>query len=476
MATFAAEKDNTSEHREERLSDAEAQKHKMAVDPALEEYVPGTDEEKALVRKIDLFLLPTIWLMYLLSYMDRTNIGNAKIAGMADDLGMDSNMYSVTLVVFFIGYVLCEVPSNMILARTRPSRFLPAIMFVWGLVTVGMAWVPTYHGLIGFRVVVGVLEAGFAPGVLLLLSSWYKKSEQSKRFAVYISAAILSGAFGGLLAGAITSGLDGVHGLAGWRWLFIVEGAATSAWSIIAAFILLDFPANSKRLTEAERRLAILRLKSESLIIHTEDQPELGHLAALKVALGNWRTWMFVVGYMAIVGSSTLSYFYPTLVSGLGYEAHIAQYMTIPIYIVAFVCTAVTGIFMDRYPSKRGYVLGAWMSVAMICAIIICAVYNFKARYALLIIMASSLWASNGLALSYTSSTFSEAPAEVRAILLAFVNAMGNLAQIYGAYLFPSDDKPKYLMGFGVISGLCFTGVAAYVGLAVLLKKWPVKK
>lgn len=384
----------------------------------------------------------------------------------------------------------------MILARTRPSRFLPAIMFVWGLVTVGMAWVPTYHGLIGFRVVVGVLEAGFAPGVLLLLSSWYKKSEQSKRFAVYISAAILSGAFGGLLAGAITSGLDGVHGLAGWRWLFIVEGAATSAWSIVAAFILLDFPANSKRLTEAERRLAILRLKSESLIVHSEDQPELGHLAALKVALGNWRTWMFVVGYMvrlhctypifdyfanldfnqAIVGSSTLSYFYPTLVNGLGYDPHIAQYMTIPIYIVAFVCTAVTGIFMDRYPSKRGYVLGAWMSVAMICAIIICAVYNFKARYALLIIMASALWASNGLALSYTSSTFSEAAAEVRAILLAFVNAMGNLAQIYGAYLFPSDDQPKYLMGFGVISGLCFTGVAAYVGLAVLLKKWPVKK
>ncbi|KAH7158216.1 major facilitator superfamily domain-containing protein [Dactylonectria estremocensis] len=471
MATFAAEKDNMSEPREERVSDAEAQKNSMAgIDPALADYVPGTDEEKALVRKIDLFLLPTIWLMYLLSYMDRTNIGNAKIAGMADDLGMDSNMYSVTLVVFFIGYVLCEVPSNMILARTRPSIFLPAIMFVWGLVTVGMGWVPTYRGLIGFRVVVGVLEAGFAPGVLLLLSSWYKKSEQSKRFAVYISAAILSGAFGGLLAGAITEGMDGVKGLAGWRWLFIVEGAATSAWSLVATFILLDFPANTKRLTDAERHLAILRLKSEALV-HTEDQPALGHLAALKVALTNWRTWLFVVGYMAIVGSSTLSYFYPTLVNGLGYDSHIAQYMTIPIYICAFFCTALTGIFMDRHPSKRAFVLGAWLSIAMLCAIIICAVYNFKARYSLLVIMASALWSSNGLALSYTSSTFSEAPAEVRAILLAFVNAMGNLAQIYGAYLFPSDDQPKYLMGFGVISGLCFTGVAAYLALGVLLKK-----
>ncbi|KAK7432819.1 hypothetical protein QQZ08_000682 [Neonectria magnoliae] len=349
-------------------------------------------------------------------------------------------------------------------------------MFTWGLVTVGMGWVPTYKGLIGFRVVIGVLEAGFAPGVLLLLSSWYKKSEQSKRFAVYISAAILSGAFGGLLAGAITEGMDGLRGLAGWRWLFIVEGAATSLWSVIASFILLDFPANSKRLTEPERRLAILRLKSEALVFHSEDEPRLGHLGALKVALTNWRTWLFVVGYMAIVGSSTLSYFYPTLVNGLGYDSHVAQYMTIPIYIVAFVCTAVTGFFMDRHPSKRGFVLGAWMAIAMICAIIICAVYNFKARYALLVIMASALWASNGLALSYTSSTFSEAPAEVRAILLAFVNAMGNLAQIYGAYLFPTEDQPKYLMGFGVISGLCFTGVAAYLALGVLLKRWPVRK
>ena len=151
-----------------------------------------------------------------------------------------------------------------------------------------------------------------------------------------------------------------------------------------------------------------------------------------------------------------------------------AQYMTIPIYIAAFICTAITGVFMDRHPTKRGYVLACWMSVAMLCAIVTCVVYNFKARYALLVVMASGLWASNGLALSYTSSTFSETPAEVRAILLAFVNAMGNLAQIYGAYLFPSNDAPKYLLGFGVISGLCFTGVLAYLALALLLKKYPI--
>jgi len=117
-----------------------------------------------------------------------------------------------------------EAPSNVILVRTRPSIFLPSMMAVWGVLTCSMAAVRTYHQLVVLRLLVGVFEASFAPGILMLISSWYKKTEQSARFAVYISAAILSGAFGGLLAGAITGGLDGAGGLRGWRWLFVVEG------------------------------------------------------------------------------------------------------------------------------------------------------------------------------------------------------------------------------------------------------------
>lgn len=121
---------------------------------------------------------------------------------------------------------------------------------------------------------------------------------------------------------------QGLHGLAGWRWLFIVEGAATAGWSIVASFILMDFPASTKRLSESERELAIRRLRLNDGRLETEDTPELSHLQALKLALANWRLWLFVVGYMAIVGASTMSYFYPTLVAGLGYDAVYAQYST----------------------------------------------------------------------------------------------------------------------------------------------------
>ncbi|KAF7555091.1 hypothetical protein G7Z17_g2446 [Cylindrodendrum hubeiense] len=399
------------------------------------------EEEKALVKKIDLFLLPTIWLMYLLSYMDRTNIGNAKIAGMADDLALTSSQYSTILVVFFVGYVVFEPPSNMILVRTRPSLYLPAIMAVWGVLTCLMALVQHYHHLIILRVFVGIMESGFAPGILLIISSWYKRGEQSKRFAVFMSAAILSGAFGGLLAGAITGGLEGAHGLRGWRWLFIVEGVATVGWAGISTFILLDFPANSKRLTERERAIAIARLREDSVTV--------------------------------IVGSSTLSYFYPTLVKGLGYTSTVqAQYMTVPIYAVAFVCTAISGYFADKIPNHRGLVIAGWLTFSMITSIAVCVVYNFTARYALLVLMAAGLWASNAVSLSFASSTFGSMDAEVRAIALALMNGMGNLAQIYGAYLFPSDDAPKYLLGFGVISGMLGFGVCVYITMHVLVRRY----
>jgi MFS family permease len=187
---------------------------------------------------------------------------------------------------------------SMLLVRSRPSIFLPTIMFIWGVITIGMGWVKDFKGLVAFRVVIGCIESGFAPGVLLLLSSWYKRSEQSKRFAVYISAAILSGAFGGLIAGAIEDGLDGKYGIPGWRWLFIIEGTMSAGWALVASFILLDFPANSQRLTDRERELAILRLESDNNTVRTDDTPEIGHFKALAMALKNWKVWGFTVGYM----------------------------------------------------------------------------------------------------------------------------------------------------------------------------------
>jgi MFS family permease len=173
-----------------------------------------------------------------------------------------------------------------------------------------------------------------------------------------------------------------------------------------------------------------------------------------------------------IVGSSTLSYFYPTLVNGLGYKSTVqAQYMTAPIYAVAFVCTAVTTYFADSISNHRGIVISSWLGFSLITSILVCVIYDFQARYALLVLMAAGLWASNAVALSFASASFGSMEPEVRAIALALVNALGNLAQIYGAYLFPVHDKPKYLMGFGVISGMLGVGICVYLFMHVALRR-----
>lgn len=161
-----------------------------------------------------------------------SSIGNAKVAGMYDDLKLTSSDYSMALVIFFISYVIFEIPSNMILARTRPSLYIPGIMILWAVVTCCTAAVKNYQQLLAIRFLLGVIEAGFAPGIMLLLSCWYRKAEQAKRFAVFYSAAVLSGAFGGIVAGAITGNLDGAHGIRGWRWLFVCRISVNGCYAV----------------------------------------------------------------------------------------------------------------------------------------------------------------------------------------------------------------------------------------------------
>lgn len=127
--------------------------------------------------------------------------------------------------------------------------------------------------------------------------------------------------------------------------------------------------------------------------------------------------------------------------------------------------------FCDKIPDWRGIVIAGWLTVSLITSIVVCAVYDLKIRYAMLVLMAAGLWSANALSLSFASSTFGSMPAETRAIALALVNAMGNLAQIYGSYLFPSKDAPKYLKGFGVISGLLGVGIATYIVMNIMVKR-----
>ncbi|KAK7987108.1 transporter [Apiospora saccharicola] len=215
---------------------------------------------KGVIRKIDLRLIPIMALLYLCSHIDRGNIGNAKIEGMDKDLEMTGNQYNIASTIFFIPYIIFEIPSNIVLKKLRPSIWLSVLVISWGIVITLMGVVQNFQGMVACRVFLGLCEAGFFPGAVFIVSSWYPRHELQQRLALFYTASAFSGALSGLLAFAI-AGLDGARGIRGWRWIFLIEGAVTVAIGLCMPFLLADTPERASWLTDNEKRFVDLRLR-----------------------------------------------------------------------------------------------------------------------------------------------------------------------------------------------------------------------
>ncbi|KAG7530603.1 hypothetical protein FFLO_04905 [Filobasidium floriforme] len=426
-------------------------------------YVPGTAEEKALLRKVDKRLLPILWLMYIFNYIDRTNIGNARVGGMERDLGLSSSEYSLALSIFFVGYLLAEVPSNMLLARSRPSIFLPALMFTWGCCSIAAKGIHNTAGLVAFRFFLGIIEAGFFPGVILLLSCWYKPNELSKRLALFYSASLMAGAFGGLLAGVITQYMDGVGNTPGWQWLFVIEGLGTVVIAVGAVFVLPDYPSTTRWLSEREKKFAVARL-----VTNEDAADRLGHMQAFKASVKDWKTWAFMLVYVLLNGSGTISYFFPTLMTTLGYSGRDAQFMTVPIYVVSLVISLAMGYNADRTNQKAWHIFAATILGAA-SFIVTAIVTKASVRYAFICFGGAGIWTAVPLFLSWMVGNFEGR--EKRAVSIAMINGFGNLASVYGSFIWPKSDAPLYRPGFATTTALIAAG-----GGVVFALRWKLAK
>ncbi|KAH8110031.1 MFS general substrate transporter [Phellopilus nigrolimitatus] len=416
---------------------------------SMQTYQPDSEVEKKLLRKIDFRIIPAIWVLYTLSYLDRANIGNAKSGGMEKDFKLTSDQYSVILLLFFVSYVIFEVPSNMILTRCRPSLFLSAVCVLWGGIAAAMAAGQNWQQIAAIRFCLGIIEAAFAPGIAFYLSSWYKRHELARRYALYYTATAVSGAFSGILAGVITEYLDGARGIAGWRWLLLIEGVASAFAGCFTWMILPDWPSTTKWLTQEEMYLAVQRLNHDGVASSgAEGAAQPTHGKAFDMALRDWRTWMLVVMYMLATGSQTIQYFIPTLVGQLNYSGFMLQYMTIPIYAVAVV-GIVFFSFMSDYRKERAHYISITAMIAAVSFIITVAVDNKKAKYVFLCFGVAGVYAACPLTLLWVSNIIAH-PAEKRAVAIAIVNALGNSASIYGSFLWPSSTGPRYVQGFTV--------------------------
>ncbi|KAI0482072.1 MFS transporter [Xylariaceae sp. FL0804] len=300
------------------------------------------------------------WL-YLLNFLDRGNVGNAKVlnAETGDDLlqrtGTTARGYAVAVSCFSLAYALFEVPSNWVLKhRVRPSVWLAALLACWSALTLGFAGVRDYPTLVVLRVLIGAFEAGFFPGIVYLITIWYPYDARSVRIALVIAFCNLAGAFGGAVAYGVGQHLDGARGLAGFRWLFLVEGAVSMLSVLPALLVLPDYPAVAGRwLSAADRRLAEERVVARG---GGHSREHASRRETLETFFGP-RMLAHYLAYVAnVVTQGSFTFFTPTIVTGLGYQSIEAQLLTVPPWVVGFVVAIVLSFSADHFDARGWHI------------------------------------------------------------------------------------------------------------------------
>lgn len=395
--------------------------------------------EKKLVWKLDLNIIPIVMLLYLFSFLDRqvihwfqpdetwlgkltlrrVNIGNARLYGMEEDLGLTRDQYQTAVSLLFVTYLLSEVPSNLVLKKFTPSRWIAFITIVWSLMASEWWWTywslvqswaliatltgltQNYAGLIVCRLLLGAMEGGLFPGLTLYLTLFYTKQEIALRVGYLFVSAALAGAFGGLLGYAIGF-MDGLAGQRGWRWILIIEGLPTFMLGIAAWFILADDPENARYLTDMEKQLVIVR--RERQFGQTKSAQEL-HKADVYEALKDWKVWAFCA---AQFGVDTMLYgfstFLPTIIQSLGqWSTAQVQALTIPCYCLGALSYVVVARISDAQ-QKRGLYCAAFGIISVIGYGILLSNSSTGVHYFACFLVAMGLYVVVGLPLAWLPS------------------------------------------------------------------------
>ncbi|KAF2177429.1 putative MFS transporter [Zopfia rhizophila CBS 207.26] len=457
----------------------------LGLDPDDADFYINYPEEKCkrIIHKIDIRLVPMLAVLYLISHIDRANIGNAKIEGLVEDLGLNGVEYNICLSVFFVPYVLLEVPSNMLLKKfERPSVYLGILITSWGIIMTMTGVVQNFAGLLVTRILLGVFEAGFFPGAVYLCSYWYMPKDLATRISYFYCASALSGAFSGLLAAAIAK-MDGVGGYEGWRWIFLLEGIVTVVLGVMCFFMLIDSPRLSTRWLKPDeiRYLELQKFIKDGGRAREESDNHF-RWKDLKMVLMNWR--LYALAYILLCisacsyGKSTdfdegTKFTLPSITKAMGFSNTNAQLMTVPPYVAGALSSIFFARLSDRFYWRMPFVAIPLTFIFIGYSVIISMKGNLSGNigpsfFAIILTCmgiypiqpAVSSWAANNLA-----------PARRRAMGIAFNICMGNIGGIIGSYMYLEAEKPKYYTGFGL--SLAFGATGFLMSLFIELSyKW----
>ncbi|CAI7609624.1 unnamed protein product [Penicillium glandicola] len=406
--------------------------------------------------KLDTHILPVLALLFLMSFLDRTNVGNAKILGLEADLSITDHQYDIGLAVFYLTYICSELPSNLVLKKASPKIWLPFLTAIWGIITMCLGFVQNFGGFVAVRALLGIAEGGLLPGMVLYLSSFYRRGDLALRIGLFYTAASLSGAFGGLLARGLAE-IGPRGGIEGWRWILIIEGLMTFVCGVFSFFVLPNSLESASFLTAEEKEFGGARLMLDrpgSLEGSLTPETESFKWSEVRRGVLELQVWLSASAYFAILaGLYSFGLFLPTIIQKLNFakDANEVQLWSVIPYAVAAVITVVVAIISDRL-RLRGVVMLFTLPIAIIGYAVIANIDNPHVQYGMTFLMATGqyasvpcilVWLSNNSAGHYKRATTS-------AMQLAIANAGGFVA----TFNYPSRDAPLFHRGHTIILGL----------------------
>ena len=409
--------------------------------------------EEALYRKVAWRLIPLLLACYVVAYLDRVNVGFAKLQ-MIDQLGFSDTIYGLGAGMFFIGYFLFEVPSNIILHKMGARVWIGRIMISWGLISAAMMFVTTPTMFYVMRFLLGVAEAGFFPGIILYLTYWYPADRRARITAMFMTGIAIAGVIGGPVSGIIMKYTNGIYGWQGWQWMFLLEGLPSVALGLVVIMLLDDRISEAQWLTEEERALLAHNIAKDEA--HKEDESFLRIISSGKV-------WLCAAIYFSyVMGVYGVSFFLPTIIKSMGHTdvVEIGLISSIP-YSVSVVVMLLVARSADRTGERRWHVAIPGMLGAVGLALSVILAKDGTLAIAALTLGLSGIMTTLPLFWSLPTAFLAGTGA---AAGIALINSLGNLAGFVSPYAVGwlkdatgSTDAGVYLLAAAMVVGVLLT-------------------
>ncbi|KAF9451973.1 MFS general substrate transporter [Macrolepiota fuliginosa MF-IS2] len=402
---------------------------------------------KGTILKIDLRMLPLLGLLYAIAIIDRTNLGIARTAGMEADLKLNiGDRYSIASMIYFIPYILLQLPGNLALRWLGARTWLTVCVVGWGVAQVGMGFVKTWGQLCIARVFLGVFEAGFFPALVFIITTWYKRHEVQTRLAIFYLISIMLNGFSSLLAYALTL-LKGKGHLAGWQWIFVIEGLMTIILGILAFFFVPDFPDKNRFLTSEQTKVILDRVERD----RGDSMPDEITLGKILTHLSDWTLWAYALMFMcSTMPAYAIGFFITTILHAMGYSTTMALILTAPPYVFATVSCFLFAILSDK-TKKRALWLSVQACIATVGLLLTAYAKPSGVRYFGLFLTTAGTSGCVPSVLAYQANNI--VSHSKRAVWTAVTVAFGGIGGIFATTVYRQKDFPRYLNGIWATIG-----------------------